>query len=184
MSEDHEKELDREAPVRRWTLQEWASVAQIAATVGVLVSLVALAYQLRENTRTLRLNQMQATLANYNAVRLALMGDPNFAHVALTGFADRDALSEVDQFRFNSFMDYLFYSGHAHFTRTVEVSQNSGLWNASALFYQRLVQENPGAAAWWCSNNGGFNPAFIQSVELGWESSCSEVQAANKKPES
>jgi hypothetical protein len=156
----------------RWSLKDWSQLAQIAGTIGVVVSILTLAYQIRENTKTLRLSQMHVTLETYNQLRLAIMEHPEISKIARKGYKDRKSLKEDEVWQFEAYMAYLFYSAHAHFQRTVDVDVDSGLWKKSVSFYQHLLQKYPGVASWWCENKGGLDVRFIKTMEQNWPRPC------------
>jgi hypothetical protein len=154
------------------SLDQWSQLAQIVGIIGIVLAIVSLIFQIRANTRAVRLSAMNSTLATYNDIRLAVMTSAELADVAVAGFKDRAALGETDKFKFENYLECLFYSGHAHFTRTQLVNPNTGLWSASAAWYRWLVQENPGVASWWCENKEHFNNLFVAEIEADWHSGC------------
>ena len=82
------------------TIQELGSLGELVGAIGVILSLVYLATQIRQNTRTVRSSSIQAsnlTIGN----TIALMGQtPQNADVLYRGMRSYDELSGPEQTHF------------------------------------------------------------------------------------
>jgi hypothetical protein len=81
------------------TLQKWAHVAEIAGAVAVVVSLLYVGYQIRENTDA----QLSATENNLFNLGVALdewYMDPGFVEIVANANSDFASLSAVERLRF------------------------------------------------------------------------------------
>lgn len=87
-----------------------AAIGQTVAAIAVVVSLVYLARQLRDNTRAMHGAAYHANVANTIAVVTPLCTDPSYSSFIQQSLRDPSSLSADDQFRFHCAM--LIYARH------------------------------------------------------------------------
>ena len=94
------------------TLQDLGNLGEFIGAVAVVVSLVYVAYQLRQNTRqmadhsrSLRLAAVDATTNQYSKFRDPLIRDPQVASLWLRARKDFSALSPEEQVQAGKFTD-------------------------------------------------------------------------------
>jgi thymidylate synthase ThyX len=130
------------------SIQELGSLGEFLGAIGVIVSLIYLATQIRQNTRAIRSSAVQAS-TSITGSTVALMGqNPHNADVFHRGLRSYDELSESEQTHFTIMVSGVFtnadatYWDHRHGLLPPEV------WDRS----QRLVQfymETPGGQRVW-----------------------------------
>ncbi len=87
------------------TLAAWG---EFLGGIAVVVSLVYLASQIRQNSKLVRASTTSADANSGNAFSLAIVQDPEVARIYWEGSADRDALSEPDRRRFDPLITMSF----------------------------------------------------------------------------
>jgi len=125
----------------------------------VVVSLLYLAVQIRQNTRSVRASTYQAFSETFREFRNLLVANERLGALWARGLRSRSELSEAERGQFDVLL--------MNFLRGVEVSfyqQANGLldddfysgWIDEALLIWRL----PGARDWWSENSRFFNSEF------------------------
>jgi hypothetical protein len=83
------------------TLAAWG---EFLGGIAVVVSLVYLASQIRQNSKLLEAAAEDSRIQTYNATSAMMAGDPEIARIYWDGIEDREALSKTDRRRFDPFM--------------------------------------------------------------------------------
>ncbi len=87
------------------TLAAWG---EFLGGIAVVVSLIYLASQIRQNSRLLRASTASATIAAFNATAGLMAQDAEAARIYWDAMADRASLSESDRQRFDAMMGMNF----------------------------------------------------------------------------
>lgn len=143
-------------------MTNWTAVggiAELVGAVGVVVTLLYLAVQIRQNTKAFRAATFQSIIGYATGFAEGIARDGELATLFLAGMADVDALNETEKLRFHfqlvallrryENLHYLSRMGH------LDDSQWEGL-RASLDF----IMNNPGSHAWWTANARLFNATF------------------------
>ena len=162
------------------TLQDLGNLGEFIGAVAVVLSLVYVAYQLRQNTRqmaehsrSLRLAAVDATADQFSKFRHPLNRDPQVASLWLRARADYSALSPEEQVQAGAMFLELFFAHQAIFVRIYEGAMEREHWERQA----RVISSDlrtPGIQAWWSRANRIFDPRFVSAVD--------EIKSAVTKP--
>jgi len=98
--------------MNKLTLRDWAAIAEIAGTIGVVVSLLMVVYSLNQNTVAISGQGVNEIYDGYQQMQLAMIENPDMGLIAKRGMTDYSALSERDQELFRLY-----------------ISMNLDLWN-------------------------------------------------------
>ena len=79
------------------TLDQWSSLAQILGSIGVVVSLVFVGLQVRQNTSAIARNEHNNTMAQWTVVRMAVAQDRDMAELMTSGLAGTRELDDADR---------------------------------------------------------------------------------------
>jgi len=147
------------------TIQVFGDIGAFIGAIAVVVSLVYLAVQVRQNTRALAVAQelTGAQIASHQFIALAT--DPQFASLYRMALADFERLEAEDQFRVGQFLMAVLYglqAGHfGHFrARTADLTT----WIGHRAVLGSLLQA-PGVRSWWVRHRRMFSPAFGEYVD-------------------
>jgi hypothetical protein len=142
------------------TLAAWG---EFIGGIGVIVSLVYLASQIRMNTKTVRASNLGghiAAAADWNR----MMVDPAAASLYVRGLEDFVGLSAEDQVRFNGLIANLF-----GMTTNARHLRQQGLFDAEAFRFQENslahLLKSRGARQWWTANRHWWQPEFRDYVD-------------------
>ena len=146
-------------------LDDLGNIGDFVAGIGVVISLVYLAVQIRQNTRQLAQNTRAARLAadeatnrEFNVIRDQVVRDPEVADLYLRGLRDFGSLEPRDRLRFGLLLQNFFFTFQATFDRYRELGGISG-------FGPDAIVRHPGAREWWNQAKPGFSRAFVQFIE-------------------
>jgi|SRR5437660_9240549 len=141
-------------------------LAQIVASVGVIVSLIFVALQIKHNTGALQRNEHNSTMAQWTVIRMAIAKNRDIAELMTAGLHGERALDAADQLRLEQMLgEYAWASFHI-WDRTQRGVFPKGTFEATA---GPLLCELLGTArgrAWWRSaKHTGFIPGFVVDVD-------------------
>jgi hypothetical protein len=155
---------------------DWTAVGVIASlggTVAVIVSVIYLAAQVRQNTRQVQeqvrahhLESLSAVATKFSAFRLAVAGTNELADIWLRGNARLSALSATDRLRF----DYLAVD----FLRSLSMMATfvtQGVLEPSLFEHSSRNAEfyvGPGFREWWQTSphRAEFDASFIHRMDV------------------
>src|ERR1700681_3657799 len=81
------------------SLAEWSNLAQIVGSVVVIVSLVFVGLQVRQNTAALQRNEHNSTMAQWTVIRMAIAKNRDIAELMTAGLHGESVLDAADQLR-------------------------------------------------------------------------------------
>jgi hypothetical protein len=132
-------------------------VADLVAAAAVVISIVYLAVQIRQNTKATRVVSSDTINNSLTAILSAIRSDGEFAEIWLRGCQNLDSLGEVEKARFSHhLLDMLNLATY------VDELEKQGISNTHIDYIPwmtMLYRENPGIRA------------FIDSLEGGWAGS-------------
>src|SRR5256885_6145746 len=95
------------------SFEQISYLAQIVASVGVIVSLIFLASQIKHNTAALRRNEHNSTMEQWTVLRQAIAQNREIAELMTTGLSGERALDAADQLRLEQMLqEYAWASFH------------------------------------------------------------------------
>src|SRR5215467_3261213 len=81
------------------SFQQLANLAQIVASIGVVVSLIFVGLQIRQNTRALERAERNSTMGQLTVIRQAIAQNRDIAELMTAGLHGERAMDEADQLR-------------------------------------------------------------------------------------
>ncbi|MFT4564489.1 MAG: hypothetical protein ACI9BW_004256 [Gammaproteobacteria bacterium] len=140
------------------------AVSEIVGAIAVVVSLVYLAVQIRQSTRTERSRAFQEIFAGYNAHNHEMFG-PNNIDLVIAGMLDIDALSGGERLRFGHLFIGLFNGVESTiFSKGAYLLGDETLDNWGYLLRTRFFPY-PGIRDWWAEANPMFAAETCEWIE-------------------
>ena len=139
----------------------WDAIGAIGELIGalaVVMTLVYLAIQTRENTRAVRHATARGILEDANDWRYRIIESAEVSEFFRTGLRDPETLSPNDKYRFRMMLDALI----AHWQHAFESDQKIVNANIPRVLLQ------PGGVWYWsrsASEGGVYNPDFVRFIE-------------------
>ena len=145
-------------------LNDLANLGQIIGAVAVVVSLIYVALQIRQNTNAVRSATAQVVHEHFAKWYQLVAADAELSKIVATGLRDYGSLSEQEKARFiATFMAFLSYSQNA-FLKWREKMLEPPLWMGWELLIMNLVS-SPGGKEFWKERGYLFGEEFRRHVE-------------------
>jgi len=145
------------------SLSDLGNIGEFVSALAVVISLLYLAIQIRQNTRSLRASAHQSITSHIAELNRTIVEHGEVAAILEAGLTNPVGLSPADRRRFNAYnsarfrhYDNLYYQ---YRVGTLERSQ----WNGfDALLRTHLRQ--PGIVRWWEESSGFYSDEFVSYV--------------------
>jgi len=89
---------------RKLSLSEWAALAEVVGTLGVIISLVFLVISINRSTAEAAAGASQDFFNSVLTVEMALASDAEWSAIVVAGRKADAHLSETDQFRYDAYI--------------------------------------------------------------------------------
>src|SRR5207302_8878706 len=148
------------------SFEQISYLAQIVASVGVVVTLNFVGFQIRQNTGALQRDEHNSTMAQWTVIRMAIAKNRDIAELMTAGLHGERAMDAADQLRLEQMLAEQAWAAFHIWDRmqrgifpkaTLEVS-------CGALLCSLLTTAAGGT--WWRSGKQiGFPPGFVLDVD-------------------
>jgi len=145
------------------TLADLADIGDAIGAVAVVVSLVYLASQIRQNTKAVRATAVHSSIGHSMDVRRALYESDALARIYITGSNDPKDLSEEDLLRLRLLYHNLFLSLRNIYSQTHLTGLPAETWVSQIPLLQRVLSTQ-GGKWFWASYSHEFEPSFQEEV--------------------
>src|SRR5438045_7356880 len=81
------------------SFEQISYLAQIVASVGIIVSLIFVGLQIRQNTGVLQRNEHNSTMAQWTVIRMAIARNRDIAELMTAGLHGERVIDAADQLR-------------------------------------------------------------------------------------
>lgn len=146
------------------TLEDLGNVGEFIGAVGVVISFVFLAIQIRHNTNAIRY-AAEKDLAQNTADFLApIVESAEVAQIYRVGLRDWDALDANDRMRFSMHLFLAFYFFQNLYSRYRQHQIETEYWASQReviMWYMRQA----GIQRWWHNARSRLNLSFVQFIE-------------------
>ena len=146
------------------TLDALGNIGEFVGGLGVVITLIYLAVQIRQNTATVRASGAASHNEGLNNVMLLLAKDKEVRDVYLRGLTDYEALSQEHQLHFDFVVMYFLQSILRSFYLHREGAISDDAWQES-LFWLSLLTSQHGVHAVWKKWRLRHPPVFRQFVD-------------------
>jgi hypothetical protein len=149
----------------RSTLEYWALVAEIVGGLAVVVSVIYLAVQIRDNTRVLR------SQAHYNALSLAqrpremVIENEGLSKILSVCFSTPDKLTEEEWIRCSDYLLMQFNAWEYLYYQNRDGSIPKELWVGADASFKRLIATKNGYHRFWAEWDIAFDEPFRSYVK-------------------
>jgi hypothetical protein len=151
------------------TLSSLSELSQIVASIGVIVSLAFVGWQIRANTKDARLRMHEQTTQTYLSFLGSILVDAGtFAAGVKSEHPDFADLTEAQKAYFFPTMLGLFKHYEMMFVQYSQGVMDEETWNAWST-HIRMQFHQPGTQTWWNLRKGAFTPAFREYLDASPE---------------
>ena len=146
------------------TLNDLANIGQVIGAVAVVISLIYVAMQIRQNTNAVRAATAQSVHEHFASWYHLLASDASLSQIAVDGLKNYNGLTETNKARFISlFMAFLSYSQNA-FLKWKQGLLAPPLWMGWEQLLMNLTNA-PGGKMFWKERGYLFGEEFRRHVE-------------------
>ena len=146
------------------SLNDLANLGQVIGAIAVVVSLIYVAAQIRQNTNAVRAATAQSLHEHFASWYHVIASDASLAQLATSGLRDYTTLSDMEKARFVSlFMAFLAYFQNA-FLKWKQGLLAPSLWKSWEQVMMNLIGA-PGGKALWKERAYLFDDEFRRHVE-------------------
>ena len=144
------------------TLAAWG---EFIGGIAVVVSLIYLASQIRQNSRLLRSSTSAVTMESTNAVSRLMAEHPDTARIYWAGIADRSSLSESDRQRFDPMVSMSVGAFDQEYDFLQDGMMSERVWRRRKRSMTWLMQQN-GMQQWWSDwGRALYEPEFCNLID-------------------
>src|SRR6266513_4787466 len=134
------------------SFEQISYLAQIVASVGVVVSLIFVGLQIRQNTGALQRNEHNSTMAQWTVIRMAIAKNRDMAELMTAGLQGERALDAADQLRLEEMLAENAWASFHIWERTQRGIFPKGTFELTAGPLLSVLLRTPGGGTWWRSN--------------------------------
>ncbi|MGR8949150.1 MAG: hypothetical protein ACU84Q_13965 [Gammaproteobacteria bacterium] len=145
-------------------LDQIANLAETFGAVGVIVSVIYLAIQIRKQTEEARLSATRQLAAQFQDCLKSVGVDENLSEAWLKGVKDYESLPDVERFRVAVMFHDLFRSAEQQYFHT-KTGNIEGLYLDSMDNYFTELLSFPGVRSWWELSKHSFEDNFQAHIE-------------------
>jgi hypothetical protein len=135
------------------------AIGEIVGAVAVVLSLIFLATQIRQNTRSSRTASYQAAVTSISDLTREIGADPELSRIIATGGADLSALAPIERLQFNYFALSVIRNFENIHYQYINGAIDEDTWSGWAARIKSSFA-SPGAQAWWRGQAPAFSKAF------------------------
>jgi len=146
------------------SLSDLANIGQVIGAIAVVISLIYVALQIRQNTSAIRSATAQSVHEHFANWYQSFARDASLAEVGVKGLKDYSSLSEMEKARFvSTFMAFLSYGQNA-FLKWRQGLLAPSLWLGWEQVLMNLLGA-PGGKSLWKERHYLFGEEFRRYVE-------------------
>ncbi len=157
-------------------LQTFANIGEIVGAITVVLTLIYLAIQIRQNTQAQRSENYSRALDRLAAMQASMSQDDEFALMFSKGVVDPEQLTPSDRVRFiwSCYEAFGAFEFMFHASKTNAIPEE--VWNRWAAAVAWWLSF-PGVQSWWASKPAPFTDSFTSFVESLLADNPTDIQA-------
>ena len=145
-------------------LEDINSISSIIGTLAIVLTLIILARDLRQNTKTLRANMAREAGNGIQAWYSAIGNNQNSAELWTKGMANPDNLSQAELLQFFFLIQSIFWIFQTNLYLSKEGSLDSAI-ETSISNVVLAVKDQPGFEVYWKQRKDIFFPEFKEHID-------------------
>src|ERR1051326_2112427 len=142
------------------------AISQLVAAVAVILSLVFVGLQIKQNTRELQRTEHNSTMEQWTVIRQAIAQNRDIAELMTGGLSGERALDAADQLRLEQMLQENAWAAFHIWDRTQRGIFPKGTFEATAGALLATLLRTSGGESWWRkAKHIGFHPGFVRDVD-------------------
>jgi len=145
-------------------LSQWASAAEVISAIALVISLLYVAFQIKQNTAAVQSSTFKEVTAEWGGLQLAIIENSDFAEILVKAEA-QESLTPVEAYRVNTYIFYMLANWEQAYMGQKHGLLADGLWQGYDDYYKFFANQAYVRTAWEADPiEGGYDPEFIQYV--------------------
>ena len=145
------------------TLEVLGNIGDLVGGIGVVVTLVYLAIQIKGNTRAQQSSTLQALQSDANRLTMEVASNPQLAEVCLKSESGLGGLSPVERYQFDNLAMSIFEMHESAHHMYTQGQINPDVWALWEIGFKSEL--SPAFLSFWDERKESYTPAFRQIVE-------------------
>jgi len=148
------------------SFEQLSNVAQLVGSIGVIVSLIAVALQIKHNTGALQRNEHNSTMAQWTVIRMSIAENRDIAELMTAGLRGESEIDAADQLRLEQMLSEYAWASFHIWDRTQRGLFPRGTFEFSVGYLLNDLLGTVRGKAWWNkARQTAFVPAFVADVD-------------------
>lgn len=145
------------------TLAQFADLSEVIGAFGVIIGLIFVGIQLRQNTKQMQRAEANTAMAQASALRHLLLENREVAQLLVSGMSGVP-LDPIDELRLNTVFSEIAYIATNIWDRSRHrLDAPDELERLAPVLAMPLSSDR--GRAWWARMRGTLNPDFVQAFE-------------------
>ncbi len=146
------------------TIQDWGAIGEIVGGVAVVVTLIYLAFQIRQNTRAIRLSASHAASVGIRDMYALVAEQTDLSEAIHKGSKDPSSISGAEKMRYWGFLGFWLYAFENAYIQLTEDALDPRHWSGM----KRMMIDYtsvPGFRDYWPNRRHWFSEDFQHFME-------------------
>jgi hypothetical protein len=145
------------------SLAEWALVAEIIAGIGLIASLVFLAFQIRQNTKTIAANTFQSISSTSSDITMRMAENPQLSALWRKARTSSDSLDPEELMQMQLMLRSVFRNFENYYYQFERGYLEADVW---AGYRQTMLDQVSSGfgATWWENHQVAFGRRFVNFI--------------------
>ena len=140
-----------------------SAFGEVVGAVAVVVTLLFIARDIRQNSKSLAMSALRDTTAQWNQWSDMIASSGDLADIVAKGNKDYAHLSESEKLRYGAYIQSFFDNAESYRVLVTDYKAEKDLSVLTSIVSRRIVI--PGFSAWWLENNSDYGPEFVAWIE-------------------
>lgn len=145
-------------------LDQFANIAEISAAILVVASLVYVGRQLKQNTQSMRLENVQAITAEWNSWYDMITPNRELVDIYYRGVFNYDSLDNIEQLQFVFLTTRIFRTFNEQYFQWHEGMMEESIWNSWVAQFNDAMK-TPGWQEAWNKRRHWYDEGFQAVVD-------------------
>ena len=146
------------------SIQDWGAIGEIVGAIGVIGSLLYLAVQIKQSSRSAKANAVQSVQQSMIDIGLAMMSDPSWGEIFEKSQHTFVDLSREDQSRVGWLWFTVMRGTETLYHHYLQGNADESIWRSHEGSVMTNLS-NPAFREWWRANTYPFTKEFTELVD-------------------
>jgi hypothetical protein len=142
----------------------FAAIAELLSATGVIISLLYVGSQVRQNTKMMHAASIDATIGATNYVREQIVAHADVASLYNRGNRNPDELTDEETVRYRILIQSILWTSWNSYAQTQLTGLDRSVFEAQKPFIKRIVS-TPGGKWFWQAYQNEFEANFRETIE-------------------